>query len=137
VETDRAGLVGGYVGQTALKTQGVVLQALGGVLFVDEAYALAAGDSANDYGHEAIDTILKMMEDHRDNLIVIVAGYSQPMKAFLESNPGLKSRFARFIDFPVYNPDELCAIFSTMAKGTGYQLTPEAEAIPRELLAAQ
>jgi SpoVK/Ycf46/Vps4 family AAA+-type ATPase len=137
IECDRAGLVGGYVGQTALKTQTVVQQALGGVLFIDEAYALAVGDSANDYGHEAIDTILKMMEDHRDNLIVIVAGYSGPMKSFLESNPGLKSRFTRFIDFPDYDTNELCAIFSEMAGASGYRLTAEAQVLARELFAIQ
>jgi SpoVK/Ycf46/Vps4 family AAA+-type ATPase len=137
VETDRSGLVGGYVGQTAIKTQGVIQQALGGVLFIDEAYALAANQSSEDYGHEAIDTILKMMEDHRDNLIVVAAGYSEPMKTFLESNPGLKSRFTRFIDFPDYDPDELFTIFESMVQKAEYRLTPEAAARARDLLAAQ
>ena len=98
VEVDRSGLVAGYVGQTALKTQKVIEKAMGGVLFVDEAYALN-GRSENDFGQEAIDTLLKAMEDHRDDLVVIVAGYTDLMDKFIHSNPGLESRFNRFLLF--------------------------------------
>ena len=125
VEVDRSGLVAGYVGQTALKTQEVINSALGGVLFVDEAYALAGGGE-NDFGQEAIDTILKAMEDHRDDLVVIVAGYPEPMERFISSNPGLSSRFNKYIDFPDYNGEELMKIFEMRCKRGGYALTPEA-----------
>jgi SpoVK/Ycf46/Vps4 family AAA+-type ATPase len=113
VETDRSGLVGGYVGQTALKTQEVLQSAMGGILFIDEAYALAQ-TSENDYGKEAIDTILKAMEDNRDDLIVIVAGYPELMDRFLHSNPGLESRFNKFIYFEDYSASELYEIFWLM-----------------------
>ena len=111
VECDRSGLVAGFVGQTALKTQEKIQAALGGVLFIDEAYALTPGDGTNDYGQEAVETILKAMEDHRDDLVVIVAGYTGPMRHFVESNPGLKSRFNKYIDFPDYSIEELLTIF--------------------------
>ena len=114
VETDRSGLVGGYVGQTAIKTQDVIKSAMGGILFIDEAYSLATS-SENDYGKEAIDTILKAMEDNRDDLIVIVAGYTQLMDNFLHSNPGLESRFNKFIEFKDYDADELYDIFMLKA----------------------
>ena len=110
VETQRSGLVGGYVGQTAIKVQEVIQQALGGILFIDEAYSLA-GKGEKDYGTEAIDTLLKEMEDHRDDLVVIVAGYPKEMNTFLESNPGLPSRFNKTIYFADYLPDELTEIF--------------------------
>ena len=113
IETDRSGLVGGYVGQTAIKTKDVISQAMGGILFIDEAYSLAS-TSENDYGQEAIDTILKAMEDNRDDLIVIVAGYPQLMDRFLHSNPGLESRFNKFIYFEDYNAEELYEIFWLM-----------------------
>ena len=113
VETDRSGLVGGYVGQTALKTQDVIQSAMGGILFIDEAYSLAQS-SENDYGKEAIDTILKAMEDNRGDLIVIVAGYPELMDKFLHSNPGLESRFNKFIYFEDYNAWELYEIFWLM-----------------------
>ena len=113
IETDRSGLVGGYVGQTAIKTQEVIQSALGGILFIDEAYALTSS-SENDYGHEAVDTLLKAMEDHRDDLIVIVAGYPELMDRFLHSNPGFESRFNKFINFEDYTDEELYAIFELM-----------------------
>ena len=113
IETDRSGLVGGYVGQTAIKTQEVIQSALGGILFIDEAYSLAS-KSENDYGAEAIDTILKAMEDHRDDFIVIVAGYPALMDNFLHSNPGLESRFNKFIYFDDYDDKELYKIFMLM-----------------------
>jgi SpoVK/Ycf46/Vps4 family AAA+-type ATPase len=130
VETDRSGLVAGYLGQTALKTSEVIAKALGGVLFIDEAYALAQGEhggsDSDSYGQEAIDTLLKAMEDNRDQLVVIVAGYTAPMQQFLTSNPGLQSRFTRFIDFPDYSPKELLQIFSDLASRQGYTLADDA-----------
>ena len=129
VETDRSGLVGGYLGQTALKTAEVIKTALGGVLFIDEAYALARatkGQEGDSYGTEAIDTLLKAMEDNRDELVVIVAGYREPMQQFLESNPGLRSRFTRYIDFPDYSPAELLTIFESMVAKAGYELSEPA-----------
>ncbi len=120
-ETDRSGLVAGYVGQTALKVKEVVEKAVGGILFIDEAYALAPNGS-NDFGGEAIDTLVKLMEDHRDNLVVIVAGYTEEMKQFLKSNTGLVSRFNRFIHFPDYSAAELVDILNGMAKKAGLVL---------------
>lgn len=111
VEVDRGGLVGGYVGQTAIKTQEVIDKAMGGILFVDEAYALTHGKGESDFGQEAVDTILKAMEDHRDDFIVIVAGYPDLMKEFIASNPGLKSRFNQYINFEDYTPEQLKQIF--------------------------
>jgi len=127
VEVDRSGLVAGYVGQTALKTQEVIKSALGGVLFIDEAYSLASGGE-NDFGREAIETILKAMEDHRDNLVVIVAGYDEPMQKFLSSNPGLESRFNKYIYFPDYTGEQLMAIFKAQCGKNSYTLTEEAAA---------
>lgn len=126
IEVDRSGLVGGYVGQTAIKTQGVIQQAQGGVLFIDEAYTLARGNDSNDYGQEAIDTILKAMEDHRDDLVVIVAGYPDLMERFVNSNPGLKSRFNKYIYFEDYTPEELLEIFDSMCKKSGLTATETA-----------
>jgi len=117
-EVDRSGLVAGYVGQTALKASGVVRDTLPGVLFVDEAYSLAP-THASDYGAEAIATLVKAMEDHRDELAVIFAGYSEEMSQFLRSNPGLRSRLKTFIDFPDYTPNELVLIFAGFADSTG------------------
>ena len=126
VEVDRSGLVAGYVGQTALKTQEVIQSALGGVLFIDEAYSLASGGE-NDFGREAVETLLKAMEDHRDDLVVIVAGYDKPMEKFIDSNPGLQSRFNKYMYFPDYNGEELMAMFRMNCGKNGYTLTPEAE----------
>ena len=126
VEVDRSGLVAGYVGQTALKTQEVIKKAIGGVLFIDEAYSLASGGE-NDFGREAIETILKAMEDHRDELIVIVAGYTGPMEKFINSNPGLESRFNKYIFFPDYNGEQLMEMFRIRCKKNGYTLTEEAD----------
>ena len=133
VEVDRSGLVAGYVGQTAIKTRKVIDSALGGVLFIDEAYALNGG-GANDFGREAIDTLLKDMEDHRDDLVVIVAGYDGLMDEFIHSNPGLESRFNRFLHFADYTEEELLAIFRMQCEKGCYILAPEAEAPLRSLL---
>lgn len=125
VEVDRSGLVGGYVGQTAIKTKDVIDKALGGILFIDEAYTLAS-ESGNDYGQEAIDTLLKAMEDHRDDFIVIVAGYPNQMATFLASNPGLKSRFNKYLEFEDYEPAELLEMLDKMCAQYGVELTDEA-----------
>jgi SpoVK/Ycf46/Vps4 family AAA+-type ATPase len=124
VEVDRSGLVAGYVGQTAIKTRKVIDSALGGVLFIDEAYALN-GRSENDFGQEAIDTILKAMEDHRDDLVVIAAGYDGLMDDFVHSNPGLESRFNRFLHFDDYTVEEMLQIFEMQCKKGCYQLDGE------------
>ncbi|MFL9844927.1 AAA family ATPase [Flavobacterium rhizosphaerae] len=126
VETDRSGLVAGYVGQTAIKTDKVIDQAINGLLFIDEAYTLSRSSSGNDYGQEAIDTILKRMEDNRDKLIVIVAGYENEMAQFINSNPGLKSRFSRYFYFRDYDATELTVIYKNMAKKAGFVLTESA-----------
>ena len=127
VEVDRSGLVAGFVGQTAIKTGEVVQKAIGGVLFIDEAYALASQDNANDFGHEAVEVLLKGMEDHRDDLIVIVAGYTGPMERFIHSNPGLESRFNKYFFFEDYNAGQLMDIFRSMCRKNGYTLSPEAD----------
>jgi Cdc6-like AAA superfamily ATPase len=127
VETDRSQLVAGFVGQTAIQVRAVVDKALGGVLLVDEAYALARGDE-RDFGQEAIDTLVKLMEDHRDDFVVIAAGYPDEMQVFVESNPGLRSRFPKTIFFPDYSTDELVAIFRAMCETSSYRCTTEAEA---------
>ena len=132
VEVDRSGLVAGYVGQTALKTQEVIKSALGGVLFIDEAYALSGGGE-QDFGKEAIETILKAMEDHRDDLIVIVAGYTGPMEDFMNSNPGLESRFNKYFDFPDYNGEELYKIFLLRCKKNSYELSKSAQKKAKEI----
>jgi Cdc6-like AAA superfamily ATPase len=136
IETDRSGLVAGYVGQTAPKVQKICDQAKGGILFIDEAYALAT-DSEQDFGAEAIAALLKRMEDDRDDLVVIVAGYTEPMKKFVESNPGLKSRFTKTIEFPDYSNDELVAIFESVGKENHYELDAGGRAAVKAWLAAQ
>ena len=125
VETDRAGLVAGYIGQTALKAKQVLENAIGGVLFIDEAYALAP-DQPWDFGREAIEAILKGMEDHRENLVVIVAGYPELMRRFIDSNPGLHSRFTKYLEFPDYEPFELMLIFERFCEESDYELAPDA-----------
>jgi SpoVK/Ycf46/Vps4 family AAA+-type ATPase len=128
VETDRAGLVGEYVGHTAAKVESLVQLALGGVLFIDEAFSLAPRDSTTDFGLEAIDLLVKRMEDHRDNLVVIAAGYEKEMQRFLESNPGLRSRFRRTLSFSDYSPSQLLELLKKYAEASGLRLTPAAEA---------
>ena len=132
VEVDRAGLVEGYVGQTAQKTHEVIDSALGGVLFIDEAYTLTNKKESGDFGQEAVDTLLKRMEDDRKDFVVIVAGYTEPMEEFLQSNPGLKSRFNKFIDFEDYSEEELYNIFISMCHSQDFHLTEEAEAYVKE-----
>lgn len=134
VETDRSGLVANYVGQTATKTNAVVDSALNGVLFIDEAYALVPENASQDYGQEAISTLLKRMEDDRDKLVVIIAGYTNEMKRFIDSNPGLQSRFNRYINFPDYTAGELTDIFKMYMKKNQYTLESEAEEMLRERL---
>lgn len=126
LETDRSGLVAGYVGQTAMKVKEVVNKALGGILFIDEAYSLSSGDG-EDFGREAIETLLKMMEDHRHDLVVVVAGYTTKMDEFLSSNPGLRSRFNKFIHFEDYTAEQLKQIFQSFCQKADYKLTPAAE----------
>ena len=132
VEVDRSGLVAGYVGQTALKTAQKIGEAKGGVLFIDEAYALARKDDT--FGQEAIDTILKAMEDNREDLVVIVAGYTGPMETFINSNPGLKSRFNKYIEFPDYTIDELMGIFDMNCKKYDYEAQEDVRAQVRAML---
>ena len=133
IEVDRASLVAEYVGQTAVKTQNRINEATGGILFIDEAYTLAKGDS-RDFGQEAIDTILKAMEDNREDFIVIVAGYPDLMRNFIESNPGLQSRFNKYINFPDYSEDEMLEIFRVMCEKYEYTLDENAESRLKEVI---
>ena len=133
VETDRSGLVAGFVGQTALKTQEKIKAAMGGVLFIDEAYALTSNEQ-DTFGQESVDTILKAMEDHRDDLVVIVAGYTAPMEKFINSNPGLKSRFNKYIEFPDYTTDELEQIFYMNCEKYDYVVEEEVKHQIRSLI---
>ena len=135
VECDRGGLVAGYIGQTAIKTTGVLESALGGVLFIDEAYALT-NKTENDFGLEAVDTVLKYMEDHRDDLVVIVAGYTELMEDFIDSNPGLRSRFNKYVDFADYTGDEMTDIFVFRCKKGCYTVSGDAEGLLRDYFAA-
>lgn len=129
VEVDRSDLVSQYIGETAIKTQEKIKEAIGGILFIDEAYTLIKEDSPRDFGQEAIDTLLKAMEDYRDEFIVIVAGYDELMKKFINSNPGLKSRFSRVIHFPDYSSEEMYQIFRLMCREYQYRMTPEAKKV--------
>ena len=136
LEVDRSGLVAGYVGQTALKTMDAVKKARGGILFVDEAYSLVPEGAGNDFGQEAISTILKAMEDMREDLVVIVAGYPEPMERFISSNPGLESRFGKYFQFEDYTGEELMRIFQMNCKKNQYILEPEAEDFCRDMFNA-
>ena len=127
VEVDRAGLIAGYVGQTAAKVQEVINKALGGVLFIDEAYSLISESGENDFGFEAISTLLKGMEDNREKLIVIVAGYENEMNRFIDSNPGLKSRFSKYIHFEDYTPEQMLNILKSLCITSGYEISEKAE----------
>ncbi len=133
VEADRSSLVAGFVGQTAIKTSEIIQKAKGGILFIDEAYSLSP-ESGSDFGREAVEILLKSMEDNRDDLIVIVAGYENLMKKFISSNPGLESRFSKYFVFKDYNGEQLYEIFSSLCKKHEYILAPEAEKKARELL---
>ena len=126
VEVDRSGLVAGYVGHTALKVKEVVKEAKGGVLFIDEAYSLTYKRSENDFGWEAVDTLIKVMEDEREDLVIIVAGYPEPMNQFINSNPGLKSRFNRFIEFEDYDGEQLLEIYQKMLQEAEYESSDDA-----------
>lgn len=137
VEVDRSGLVAGYVGQTAEKVDNVVKDAMDGVLFIDEAYTLKPENDGSDYGQEAIDSLLKRMEDNREKLVVIVAGYKDEMDRFLNSNPGMKSRFNRYFYFDNYKPEELLLIFKKMIKDGSYTITPGGEIKLLSLLTTQ
>lgn len=134
VETDRSGLVAEYVGQTAQKTNAIVDSALNGVLFIDEAYALVPEHAGSDYGQEAISTLLKRMEDDRDKLVVIIAGYNKEMKRFIDSNSGLQSRFNRYINFPDYTAEELVRIFHMYMKKNEYTIAADANELLKERL---
>jgi len=125
VEADRAALVGGYLGQTAIKTNELIDKALGGILFIDEAYSLSSNSASDQFGEEAVNTLLKRMEDERDDLIVIAAGYKEEMKGFINSNPGLRSRFSKYIQFEDYSAEELVMIFTQLLNKSGHTLSPE------------
>jgi SpoVK/Ycf46/Vps4 family AAA+-type ATPase len=126
VEVDRSGLVAGYMGQTGIKVMEVIERAKGGVLFIDEAYALSSNKSEGDFGQEAVDVLNKAMEDYKDDLIVIAAGYEDEMQDFLDANPGLRSRFNRTIEFPDYTADELIEIMCNRAKKLDYKIADDA-----------
>lgn len=128
IEVSRADLIGEYIGHTGPKVRRAIESALGGVLFIDEAYSLVPKDLSRDFGHEAVAELLKAMEDHRDDLVVIIAGYPEPMETFIDSNPGLRSRFARTFNFPDFTVPELTEMFERMAKQNGFSVDPAAMA---------
>ena len=134
IEVDRSNLVAGYIGQTATQTAEIVESAIGGILFIDEAYTLTKGGDEKDFGQEAVDTLLKLMEDNRDDLIVIVAGYTDKMEEFVNSNPGLKSRFNKYIFFNDYSGKELTSIYNFMAKNQEYMTDEESSKYVQEYL---
>lgn len=134
VETDRSKLVAQYLGQTPVQVAEIVESARGGVLFIDEAYSLVVNRDSEDYGFEAVDTLLKLMEDHRDDLVVIVAGYTDEMQQFIEANPGLKSRFTRYIHFDDYNAVDLQQIFQRLCEKHEFKLSTEAQAISQQAI---
>jgi replication-associated recombination protein RarA len=136
VETDRSRLVAGFVGQTAIKTLETLQSSLGGMLLIDEAYALARGGD-NDFGREAIDTLVKFMEDHRDDLAIVAAGYTTEMESFIDANPGLKSRFTRTISFPDYSDDELVDIFVGLGDSNQYSCSDDALARVRHFVSVE
>jgi SpoVK/Ycf46/Vps4 family AAA+-type ATPase len=125
VEADRSGMVAGYVGQTAIKVDEMVKKSIDGILFIDEAYTLSPSDGQDSFGQEAIDTLLKRMEDNRDSLVVIVAGYEEEMQRFIESNPGFKSRFNKYISFEDYKPIELIEIFKSIVSKNKYKASDD------------
>ena len=135
IETERSALVAGHLGQTAIKTKNILESALGGILFIDEAYTLTANQESFDFGGEAISTILKFMEDHRDDLVVIVAGYEEEMNNFLATNPGLKSRFNSFLNFPSYSENELLEILIKLSKDKGYLIKDDSKELLKNQLA--
>ena len=135
VETDRSALVAGYVGQTAIKTQAVIQEAMGGVLFIDEAYSLAGGTD-DSFGKESVETILKAMEDHRDSLVVVVAGYDELMHKFINSNPGLASRFNKYFHFPDYTGEEMLRIFARFCGSNGYNMEDDVSIVMLERFSA-
>ena len=135
MEVSRTDLIAGYQGQTALKVKKVVEQAKGGVLFIDEAYSITENDHSDSYGRECLTELTKALEDYRDDLVVIVAGYTEPMKKFFESNPGLKSRFNTFIEFGDFSGEELYEILASMCKKNNYELSRDiAEYLKKSLL---
>jgi len=134
IEADRSRLVGAYIGQSERNTKEIIDQAMGGILFIDEAYSLSDAGSSNDYGHEVISVLLKAMEDNRDKLIVIVAGYTDKMDSFLASNPGLKSRFNTFIHFEDYTPSEMLNIFNYTCRKAGFKPTPSCKLAVKEMI---
>lgn len=134
VEVSRTDLIAGYQGQTALKVKSVIDKAKGGVLFIDEAYSITENDHSDSYGRECLTELTKALEDYRDDLVVIVAGYTEPMNKFFESNPGLKSRFNTFIEFPDYETDELESILYAMCKKNDYELDDNAKVIIHKYL---
>jgi probable Rubsico expression protein CbbX len=137
VHAMRDDLVGEYIGQTAPRTRHVLERAMGGVLFIDEAYSLYRPDDSRDYGQECVDILMQVMENDRDNLVVILAGYKDRMDRFFESNPGMRSRVAHHLDFAAYEPDELLAIGELILERSSYYLSDDATAAFREFLSAQ